>query len=382
MKNLVLIVAGGNSARFGGDIPKQYSKINGKTVLRWSIDAFLQNDLIDDVLVVINKNHMSLYEDSTRDINILPPVIGGNTRQESVFLGLQRLEELNPQNILIHDAARPMVSTNLIADVIKKLDDYDAVDVALSISDTIKYQNDGILEVLNRDKAYMTQTPQGFRFATIMQLHKIAQGEYTDDISLCIHGNVDVGKVVGEQANIKITTQDDLKYFKFMIKEDKIYRTGFGIDVHRLSEPMSHDVMIKICGIDVSHNQSIIAHSDGDVGFHAITEALLGAMSLGNIGQLFPPTDNAYKGMDSEYFLVYARDELRKLSCAIVNIDVTIICEKPKIMPHSKQMRQNIAKILEIDESQVSVKATTTEKMGFLGEQKGIAAQAICMVTV
>ena len=382
MRNLVLIVAGGNSARFGGDIPKQYVEINGKTVLRWSIDAFLQNDLIDSVLVVINKNHMSLYEDSTRGINILPPVVGGKTRQESVFLGLQSLEKLNPQNILIHDAARPMVSTNLIADVIKKLDDYDAVDVALSISDTIKYRNDGILEVLNRDKAYMTQTPQGFRFATILKLHKTAQGEYTDDISLCIHNDIEIGKVVGEQTNIKITTQDDLKYFKFMTKEDKIYRTGFGIDIHRLSAPMNHDVMIKICGIDVPHNQSIIAHSDGDVGFHAITEAILGAMSLGNIGQLFPPTDNKYKDMDSEYFLVYARDELRKLNCAIVNIDVTVICEKPKIMPHSKQMRQNIARILEIDESQVSVKATTTEKMGFLGEQKGIAAQAICMVTV
>jgi 2-C-methyl-D-erythritol 4-phosphate cytidylyltransferase/2-C-methyl-D-erythritol 2,4-cyclodiphosphate synthase len=382
MKNVALIVAAGNSMRFGAATPKQYTKINGKTVLRWTIDAFLKHELIEHVVVVINEGHTSFYKDATDDIDIANPVLGGKIRQESVFLGLKSLREINPINVLIHDAARPLVSNSLITKVIEKLDDYDAVDVALPISDTIKYQDDKVIQILERNAIYRTQTPQGFKFETILQLHNNAGGDHTDDISLCIDNHIKIGAVEGEVSNIKITTQDDLEYAKFMKKEHKVYRTGFGIDIHRLSEPLESDVMIKICGIDVAHNQSIIAHSDGDVGFHAITEALLGSMALGNIGQLFPPTDNKYKDMDSEYFLVYARDELRKLNCTIVNIDVTIICEKPKIMPYSKQMRQNVAKILELDESQVSVKATTTERMGFLGEQKGIAAQVVCTVTL
>ena len=382
MKNIALLVAAGNSTRFEADTPKQYIEVNGKTILRWTIDKFLENRFIDNIIVVINKEHQTLYKNSTKDINILNPVFGEKTRKESVFLGLKALEELKPEKVLIHDAVRPLVSTDLINEVIKKLDNYEAVDVALPITDTVKYQNGNVLEIINRDKVYITQTPQGFRFKTILELHKRIQEDCTDDIALCLKKNISICKISGKKNNIKITNCDDLKYFNFMMQENRIYRTGLGIDVHRFSEPLEKDTMIKICGIEVPHNQSIIAHSDGDVGFHAITEALLGAMALGNIGQLFPPSDDKYKNIDSEYFLRYTLNKLRKLNANISNIDVTIICERPKIMPYSKQMRANIARVLAINITQVSVKATTTEKMGFLGMKEGIAAQAVSTIVL
>ena len=380
MKNVALIVAAGNSVRFKTNIPKQYIEVNGKTVLRWSIERFLKNKNIDAAIVVINQNHRHFYEDTIKGMNLLPPAFGGNTRKQSVFSGLKALEKLNPEKVLIHDSARPLVSTNLINEVIKKLDDYEAVDIGLPITDTVKQQNKDAVKIINRDKLYVTQTPQGFDFKTILQLHKGIQEDYTDDISLCLKGNVKICKIFGEKNNIKITNFNDLEYFRFMIKKDRVYRTGLGIDIHRFSEPLGEETMIKVCGISIPHNQSIIAHSDGDVGFHAITEALLGAMALGNIGQLFPPNDDKYKNMDSEYFLKYALNELNKLNASISNIDVTIICEKPKIMPYSKQMCENIAKISTINVEQVNVKATTTEKMGFLGTRQGIAAQTVCSI--
>ena len=382
MKNVALIVAAGNSTRFKANAPKQYIEVNGKTILRWTIDRFLKSEFIDAVMVVINKDHRQFYEDSIKGINVLPPVFGGKTRKESVYLGLKALENLKPEKVLIHDAVRPLVSTKLIDEVIKKLDDYNAVDIGLPITDTIKYQDESVVKVIDRNKVYATQTPQGFNFNTILQLHKDVQEDCTDDISLCLKGDVKICKIIGEKNNIKITNYDDLEYFRFMTKLDKVYRTGLGIDVHRFSEPLDKETITKICGIEVPHNQSIIAHSDGDVGFHAITEALLGAMALGNIGQLFPPSDDKYKNMDSAYFLKYTLDKLGKLNASISNIDVTIICERPKIMPHNKQMRQNIARILKIGVDQVSVKATTTEKMGFLGSQHGIAAQAVCSIVL
>ena len=382
MKNIALIVAAGNSTRFESDIPKQYTAVNGKTILRWTVDRFLESEFIDAIMVVINKEHQHFYEDSIKDIDVLPFAFGGKTRKESVFLGLKSLEHLQLKNVLIHDAVRPLVSTSLINEVIKKLDDYDAVDIGLPITDTVKYQNEGMTEIIDRDRIYATQTPQGFKFTTILGLHESTQENYTDDISLCLANNIRICKVIGEKSNIKITSYNDLEYFRFMTKVNKVYRTGLGVDVHRFSEFLDKNTAIKICGIEVTHNQSIVAHSDGDVGFHAITEALLGAMALGNIGQLFPPNDDKYKNIDSSYFLNYTKNKLYRMKASIVNVDVTIICEKPKVMPRSKQMRQNIAKILEIDIGQVSVKATTTEKMGFLGTQKGIAAQAVCTIAL
>jgi 2-C-methyl-D-erythritol 4-phosphate cytidylyltransferase/2-C-methyl-D-erythritol 2,4-cyclodiphosphate synthase len=385
VKNIAIIVAAGNSTRFNYEIPKQYFVINGKTVLNWTIKAFLASDFIDNVLVVINNEHRDLYYQSIEELNILNPIIGGKTRNESVFLGLKALEEFYPENVLIHDAARPLISTKLIDKVVLQLKNHSVVDVGISLNDTIKHNDEnGNITILDREKLYATQTPQGFKYKTILDLHKQNNIDHTDDISLCIKNDINVCKIEGDRNNVKITNTSDIEFCKHImgnvIGDEKIYRTGIGIDVHRFSQPFDKNIEIKICGIGVEHNQSIIAHSDGDVGFHSITEALLGSMALGNIGQLFPPNDEKYKNMDSTYFLECAKNLLRKAGAKIINIDLTIICEKPKIMPHSKVMRDNIAKILEIHANMVSVKATTTEKMGFLGTQEGIAAQAVCSV--
>ena len=381
MKNIAIIVAAGDSTRFNCDIPKQYFIVNGRSVLNWTVRAFLGSDFIDDILVVINKQHKDLYYNSIEEFDILAPIIGGETRNKSVLLGLKALEKINPENVLIHDAARPLISTKLIDEVVSQLQNYSAVDIGISVTDTIKYNvAKNKIETIDRNKLYATQTPQGFRYKTILDLHKQNNTNHTDDISLCIENDIKICEIEGDKNNIKITNSSDIEFCKYIMSNEKIYRTGIGVDVHKFSEPLNETVKIKICGVDVEHNQSIIAHSDGDVGFHAITEALLGSMALGNIGQLFPPNDKKYKNMDSAFFLEYTRKQLKKFGAEIINIDLTVICEKPKIMPHSKIMRDNIAKILEIHSNQVSVKATTTEKMGFLGAQEGIAAQAICSV--
>ena len=381
MKNIAIIVAAGNSTRFNCAIPKQYLIMNGRSVLNWTMRAFLASDFIDNVLVVINKDHKDLYYNSTEEFGILDPIIGGKTRNESVLLGLKALEQINPKNVLIHDAARPLISTKLIDEVISQLQNYSAVDVGIGITDTIKHNfAKNKIKTIDRNKLYATQTPQGFQYKTILDLHKQSNANYTDDISLCIENGIRICKIEGDKNNIKITNSSDIEFCKYIMNNEKIYRTGIGLDVHKFSAPLSENVKVKICGIDVEHNQSIIAHSDGDVGFHAITEALLGSMALGNIGQLFPPNDKKYKNMDSAFFLEYTEKELKKIGAEIINIDLTVICEKPKIMPHSKTMRDNIARVLKIHPNQISIKATTTEKMGFLGAQEGIAAQAVCSV--
>jgi len=381
VKNIAIIVAAGNSTRFNCAIPKQYLIMNGRSVLNWTVRAFLASDFIDNVLVVINKDHKDLYYNSTEEFDILDPIIGGKTRNESVLLGLKALEQINPKNVLIHDAARPLISTKLIDEVISQLQNYSAVDVGIGITDTIKHNfAKNKIKTIDRNKLYATQTPQGFQYKTILDLHKQSNANYTDDISLCIENGIKICKIEGDKNNIKITNSSDIEFCKYIMNNEKIYRTGIGLDVHKFSAPLSENVKIKICGIDVEHNQSIIAHSDGDVGFHAITEALLGSMALGNIGQLFPPNDKKYKNMDSAFFLEYTEKKLKKIGAEIINIDLTVICEKPKIMPHSKTMRDNIARVLKIHPNQISIKATTTEKMGFLGAQEGIAAQAVCSV--
>jgi 2-C-methyl-D-erythritol 4-phosphate cytidylyltransferase/2-C-methyl-D-erythritol 2,4-cyclodiphosphate synthase len=380
VKNIAIIVAAGNSTRFNCDIPKQYFIVNGRSVLNWTVRAFLASDFIDNILVVINKEHKDLYYNSIDEFDILAPIIGGETRNKSVLLGLKALEKINPENVLIHDAARPLISTKLIDEVVSELQNYSAVDIGISITDTIKYNVANKIEIIDRNKLYATQTPQGFKYKTILDLHKRNTLNHTDDISLCIENDIRICKIEGDKNNIKITNSSDIEFCKYMMNNEKIYRTGIGLDVHKFSKKLNENVKIKICGVDVEHNQSIIAHSDGDVGFHAITEALLGSMALGNIGQLFPPNDKKYKNMDSAFFLEYTKEELRKIGAKIINIDLTIICEKPKIMPHSEAMRANVARVLKIHSNQVSIKATTTEKMGFLGATEGIAAQAICSV--
>jgi len=383
MKNIALIVAAGESSRFGGVLPKQYMQINKKTILRMSIESFIDCGQIDGILVVINKNHIKLYEDAAKGLKLIDYVIGGSSRRESVFLGLQALEGIQPENVLIHDASRPFVSSMLIKRVIYELENNQAVDIGVNICDTVKqYDKNNQLRSLNRDNLYATQTPQGFKYQMILALHKHNNLDYTDDVSLCLSSGINISKLEGEVTNKKITFLSDFQHYSKYMERKQTYRVGIGVDIHKFSQQLNKKTKIKVCGIELEHNQNIIAHSDGDVGLHSITEAILGSMALGNIGKIFPSNNKKYKNIDSRYFLEYVNKKLKEKGGSIVNIDLTIICEKPKIMPHSELMQNSVASMLGISPKQVSVKATTSEKIGFLGSQKGIAAQAVCCITI
>ncbi len=373
MKNIALIVAGGNGTRLGNSIPKQYLKINGESILRKTIEKFLNCPSIDAVKVVIAKDHEELYQAATTGLKLLPFSIGGNTRQESVFNGLKDLSELSPSHVLIHDAARPFVTNDIIYNVINMLEIYKAVDVGIAPKDTIKLQGEDI-STLDRSKLYQTQTPQGFHYETIYALHKHNQGlNATDDITLALDAGIKVGVANGDYKNIKITTSEDLPM-------QPINKVGMGFDVHKFDTENKGDFTVPICGIHIPHTYKVLAHSDGDVGIHALMDAMLGTAALGDIGEHFPPSDMKWKDADSCKLLAHVDSLIKAKGGEIQNADITIICEKPKVLKYKKEMQKKLAQVLKIDENLINIKATTTEKLGFTGRGEGIAAQAVCSI--
>lgn len=381
---VALLLAAGSGTRMLSKIPKQYYKVAGKAILRHTIEKFLVNTRISMVQVVISEEHVDLYNEAIAGLNLPNPIIGGATRQESVRKGLEAISSLDPDKVIIHDAVRLLVSSEQIDAVIDALiSGYDAIDSVLPIVNSVRHQQNGQLQNIGRDSLYSVQTPQGFRYEAILDVHRKLRGSsFTDDVAMCIEQNLNVGIVSGCVSNIKITLPSDLLYAKCVLENKRIIRTGIGFDVHRFSDRTNGNAVIKICGVPIAHDCYIDAHSDGDVGLHAITEAILGAIACGNIGTHFPNNDSRWKDADSMLFVKKAFDLLTSNGGQINNIDVTIICEMPKIMPHSLAMRENIASALHIDIAQVSIKATTTENMGFLGRKEGIAAQAICTVEI
>jgi 2-C-methyl-D-erythritol 4-phosphate cytidylyltransferase/2-C-methyl-D-erythritol 2,4-cyclodiphosphate synthase len=373
--NYALIVAAGFGLRLGSDMPKQYLTIGRRTLLEICVRKFLQHPSIDGVKVVIANEHEGLYKKAMNGLHLLPHTLGGSTRKESVKNGLEALREYSPAKVLIHDAARPLVSNQLIEDVLQALDNFEAVDVTMPIADTIKSNKDGA-NALDRDTMYLTQTPQGFIFDKIFKLHRQFEDEnFTDDISLAIKGGLEIGLVQGARSNFKITNKEDLEMAKKLLTKDVEIRIGQGFDVHEVKDGNGP---IPLCGIMIPANKNVIAHSDGDVALHALMDAVLGALALGDIGDHFPPSDMKWKNADSKDLLKHVKSLMDGNKAKISNIDITILCEEPKIKPYKKQMIECICKILELEENQVSVKATTTEKLGFIGRQEGIAAQAAC----
>ena len=373
-----LIVAGGGGKRFLSDTPKQYAKVGGIPVIRHTIEKFMH--LVDSIMVVINPNDEELYLDSIQGLDKVNHTFGGSTRQESVHCGLKALTHANPDKVLIHDAVRPFVSNAVISRVINALDTYQAVDLGVPIVDTIKNKQN---TTIDRDDLYATQTPQGFKYQTVCKLHDHADGrQYTDDIGLCIDAGIEIGLATGQQNNIKITYPEDLEYAKYIMEKQQnfITRVGMGFDVHKFDITQDSANEIKICGISVPHPFKIIAHSDGDVGLHALTDAILGAIGEGDIGTHFPPSDIKWKNADSSIFVKKAVDLVKQQGGEIINVDITIIAEEPKIKDYKDIICQRVAELLEIDEKGVSLKGTTTEKLGFLGRKEGIAAQAVCSV--
>lgn len=375
---IAIIVAAGQGVRAGDGLPKQYRTMGGKPVLRWAVDALRTHPSIDAVQVVIAPEHADLYRAAVAGADLLPPVMGGASRQASVHNALRAVRALNPQRVLIHDAARPFVSPAIITAVCAALDGSDGAIPALPVADTLKHVAAGrISRTIAREGIFAAQTPQGFRYAPICAAHDAAAGhETTDDAAIAEAAGLSVVTVEGARMNFKLTTQEDFVTAELLLAARARPRIGSGYDVHRFRAG-DH---VWLCGVRVPHDQSLEGHSDADVGLHALTDALLGAAALGDIGQHFPPTDPRWKGAPSHLFLAHAADLVRSRGGEIGNVDVTIICERPKVSPHRDAMARRIAEILAIDTACVSVKATTTEGLGFTGRREGIAAQAIATV--
>lgn len=378
----VIIVAGGSGMRFGDSLPKQYHKIHGIPVLRHTIQKFATHPAVTNIQVVIGENFEDLYHQAVSGIGkLLPVVIGGTTRQASVYNALSALTLNADDIVLIHDAARPCVSVQSIHDILDALKTHSAVSLAIPVSDTLrKSDKTEFANVVNRDGLYAMQTPQGFHFGIIKSAHEeFKKQNFTDDTSIVTESGVNVSIVTGTRENIKITTPEDMMIAtKYLFPSGTmIPRTGLGFDVHAFGEAATS---IRIGGIDIAHTHKLKGHSDADVLLHAITDALYGTIADGDIGSHFPPSNPDFKGKDSAFFLEDAVQAIRSKGGKIVHIDSVIMCEAPKIGPHRDTMQKRVADIIGIAPSRVSIKATTTEELGFTGRREGIAAQAIVTV--
>ncbi|HVC53320.1 MAG TPA: bifunctional 2-C-methyl-D-erythritol 4-phosphate cytidylyltransferase/2-C-methyl-D-erythritol 2,4-cyclodiphosphate synthase [Stellaceae bacterium] len=374
-----LVVAGGRGARFGGDLPKQYLGLGGRAVLYHAVAAFAGHPDIAGVEVVIRPEDRAAYDAATAGLDLLPPVTGGAERQDSVRLGLEALAPHGPDRVLIHDGARPFPGRDLIDRVIDALDRAAAAIPAVPLGDTIKRVEEGqIRTTVDRANLWRAQTPQGFRFAEILAAHRAAHGRaLTDDAAIAEAAGIVPVIVAGSEENLKVTTAQDLAAAERLLAARLgDIRVGQGYDVHPYG-PGDH---IMICGIAIPHEVGAVGHSDADVGLHSITDAVLGAIGAGDIGMHFPPSDPRWKGAASDQFLRYAVNLVRQRGGTVAAVDVTIICERPRVAPHREAMIARLADILGIDEGRVSVKATTTEKLGFTGRGEGIAAQAVATV--
>lgn len=379
MSIAALIVAGGSGSRAGDGPPKQYRTLAGRPMLRRAVDVFRSHPDVTGVQVVIGTVQDGLYTAATDRLDLLPPVSGGITRQESVRLGLEALARHRPEHVLIHDAARPLVTPSLIARVARALrDGAEAVAPLLPAVDSLKRQDaDGSWASVSRDGIHRAQTPQGFRFEQIRSAHhRFAKRAETDDIALAELAGMRVTAVAGDEINMKITTAEDFALAERLIAGGGETRTGMGFDAHRFA-PGNH---LWLCGIRIAHDRALEGHSDADAGLHALTDALLGAIGAGDIGQHFPATDARWRDAPSSGFLGHAANLVREAGGTIVHCDVTLICERPKIAPHVPAMRARIAEILAIEVARVSVKATTTEGMGFTGRGEGLAAQVVATI--
>jgi len=379
--SIALIVAAGSGTRLGGEVPKQYLPLAGRAVLRHSVETFLRHPAITGVRVVISAEHRALYESAVASLPMLPPAVGGASRQDSVRNGLESLADQHPDRVLIHDAARPFLTHEIIDRALAALDDAPGAVVAVPVADTLKRGHAGrVSGTVDRSALWRAQTPQAFRYADILRAHRQAKGPaMTDDAAVAEAAGLPVTLVMGADDNFKITTADDLRRAERLAgTTGQEFRTGSGYDVHRFAPGDG----VTICGVRFSHDHSLEGHSDADVGLHALTDAILGTIGAGDLGSHFPPGDPQWRGADSARFLGHAAGLVAAKGGRIAHVDVTLICERPKIAPHRAAMIARIAAILGLDEGRVSVKATTTEGLGFTGRREGIAAQAVATVAL
>ena len=376
-----LIVAAGQGQRAGGPVPKQFQPLLGASVLRRSALAFVSLSEFRLLQVVTSDDRRAETEAALDGVARLPFAIGGATRQDSVRNGLEALAPHNPDFVLVHDAARPLVSPALIRRVAGALEKGATAAIPLvPVADTLKRDDADEWTTVPRDSLYRAQTPQGFRFAALLAAHReFANAAVTDDMALAELAGLPITRVTGEETNLKITTEEDFSHAARLLRGVMSeFRTGQGFDVHGF-RPGDH---VWLCGVKIPHTFALEGHSDADAGLHALTDAILGALGAGDIGRHFPPTDEKWRGAPSAMFLAHAAQLVAEANGAIVHCDVTLICERPKIAPHRDAMCARIAEILGIEISRVSVKATTTEGLGFTGRREGLAAQAVATVRV
>jgi 2-C-methyl-D-erythritol 4-phosphate cytidylyltransferase/2-C-methyl-D-erythritol 2,4-cyclodiphosphate synthase len=375
---VALVVASGRGARFGGDRPKQYLPLAGKPLLRHCLERFCRHPGIDAVRAVIHADDAAPYAEAAAGLVLLDPVPGGATRQDSVRLGLESLAGERPELVLIHDGVRPLLGAALIDRVLHGLRAHVAVLPALPVTDTLKRSDHGtVAGTIDRTGLFRAQTPQGFVYDRILEAHRrFAGAAMTDDAALAEAHGLAVALVAGEEDNLKITEPADLARAERLLGTSWRACTGLGFDVHRLA-PGDGVVLL---GVRLPCPLRLVGHSDADVGLHALTDALLGALGAGDIGSHFPPREGRWAGADSAIFLTHARDLVMAAGGRIEHVDVTLICEQPRIGPHRAAMTARVAGLLGLSHNRVSIKATTTEQLGFTGRGEGIAAQAVATV--
>jgi 2-C-methyl-D-erythritol 4-phosphate cytidylyltransferase / 2-C-methyl-D-erythritol 2,4-cyclodiphosphate synthase len=384
-----LIVAAGRGVRAGsGELAKQYRPIGGDAVLTLCIEAFISHPAIDVVQVVIGADDATHYHAAAPDsARLLPPVTGAATRQGSVLVGLNALATTQPiERVLIHDAARPFTSADLISRVVDGLEQAEAIVPTLPVTSTLKVVDarNTVTKTIPREGLFTAETPQGFRFSTILTAHQKAQTErheFTDDAAIAEWAGIPVRAVAGQVGNIKLTTAADIAEADRRLAREALLdtgdiRVGNGYDVHVFG-PGSQ---VMLGGVAIPHSHALRGHSDADVGLHALTDALLGALADGDIGSHFPPSDPQWKGASSDRFLADAVRRVTARGGIISHLDLTLVAEAPKIGPHRDAMRKRIAEICRIDVERVGVKATTSEGLGFTGRGEGIAAQATATI--
>jgi 2-C-methyl-D-erythritol 4-phosphate cytidylyltransferase / 2-C-methyl-D-erythritol 2,4-cyclodiphosphate synthase len=374
-----ILVAAGRGLRAGAGGPKQYRTIGGKTVIFRAMEAFCRHPGVAAVQPVLHPDDAAMFNAACDGLNHAPPTAGGATRQASVLAGLEALAGEKPDIVLIHDAARPFVSQAVISRAIEAAGRSGAAIPTIAVTDTVKLVDDGgdVEATPERARLRIAQTPQAFKYDVILEAHRRAaregRSDFTDDAALAEWMGLTVATFEGDVANMKLTTPED-----FVREESRLaaqlgdIRTGTGYDVHAFGTG-DH---VMICGVRVPHSKGFLAHSDGDVGLHALVDAILGALADGDIGSHFPPSDMKWKGASSDQFLKYAVERVTARGGRVANLEVTLICERPKIGPLRDTMRARISEITGVNISRVAVKATTSEKLGFTGREEGIAATA------
>lgn len=378
---VLILLGAGNGSRFSKLDAKQYAIISGKSIFEESILSVLKNQNINYVLPVISESHITKYNSlKLANPKLLPFVLGGKERCHSVINALRSLKKLNPQKVLIHDCARVCTPSKIISNVVESITYGIGVVPSLPVVDSLKFVSDGFIKRdTQRDNLYSVQTPQGFIYSEILDSYENFINEIlTDDSSYYIKNGFSVKVIEGSEFSKKITYKTDLEILQKMTRDTEV-RIGMGQDIHQFTD-IAEKKDLYLCGVKIPHNKGLKAHSDGDVVLHSLVDAILGALALGDIGDYFPPSEEQWKNQPSSIFLKFANQKLLELSGKIINIDITILAEEPKISKYKESMKQFLSLILNLELTRLNIKATTMEKLGSIGRSEGIFASSVISI--